>query len=247
MEQSSPSDEVSESDVFNSWSSNLRDSDASGASESTGLVTPVKRYFPWSLPQLSEMLEVIALAVFIFIAVRGVAQNFIVDGNSMEPGFESNQLLIVNRLAYLSLDVSWMPGVESDEWKPFGSPTQGDVVVFRYPRDHSRDFIKRVIANEGQRIEIRDGEAIVDGIPLDEPYIRFTAADDLPEFVVPEGMLYVLGDNRQNSFDSRSWGMLPKNLIIGRAYFSYWPLDKLGFIDHHRHVMPVKIQPSATH
>ena len=85
---------------------------------------------------------------------------------------------------------------------------------------------------------------MVDGIILDEPYVAHTSFEDLPEFVVPLGMLYVLGDNRQNSFDSRAWGMLPVNLVIGRAYFSYWPLDKTGFVDHHRHIPPVKLEPS---
>lgn len=245
MEQPPAKDESSQTDLSISSSPPPHDSDAVQASVPNDHVSLDQRYFPWNLSQISEMLEVIALAVFIFIAVRGVAQNFIVDGDSMEPGFESNQLLIVNRLAYLSLNFSWIPGVDTEEWQPFGSPMQGDVVVFKYPRDHSRDFIKRIIAKEGQRVQIRDGEVMVNGLILDEPYVKHTAFDDLPEFVVPAGMLYVLGDNRENSFDSRAWGMLPVNLIIGRGYFSYWPLDKIGLVDHHRHTLPVKLQRST--
>ena len=92
---------------------------------------------------MSETLEVIALAILMFMAVRAVGQNFIVDGRSMEPTYLNAELLIVNRVVYLDVDLSWVPGVETEHWRPFGGPEQGDVVVFIYPGDlvHERDFI----------------------------------------------------------------------------------------------------------
>jgi signal peptidase I len=201
--------------------------------------------WPWGLSQLSETLEVVALAILMFLAVRAVGQNFIVDGESMLPTFENNQLLIVNRLAYVSVDLSWIPGVETEEWRPFGEPEQGDVVVFLFPGDLNRDFIKRVIARGGQTVSIQNGTVIVDGVPLDEPYIPEHGAADFPEQTVPEGMLFVMGDNRENSFDSRSWGMLPESLVIGRADIRYWPFDQIGLVKHHHPEPAVTAELSA--
>ena len=190
--------------------------------------------WPWGLAQVSETLEVIALAILMFMAVRAVGQNFIVDGSSMEPTFLNDELLIVNRLAYLDVDLSWMPGLDEERWQPFGEPEQGDVVVFAYPLNETRDFIKRVVAVPGQTVEIRDGTVIVDGIPLLEPYLGEEWGGSQAPQVVPEGQLFVMGDNRNNSSDSRSWGMLEKRLIVGRADLRYWPFDRIGLVDHDR-------------
>ena len=207
---------------------------------------PLRAVWPWGLSQLSETLEVVALAILMFLAVRAVGQNFIVDGDSMFPTFENNQLLIVNRLAYTSFDLSWVPGVDNDDWRPFGEPETGDVVVFAFPGDLNRDFIKRIIAREGQAVSIQDGVVIVDGVSLSEPYLAPGRSGDLPEQTVPEGMLFVLGDNRANSFDSRSWGMLPESLVIGRADVRYWPFDSIGLVEHHHPDPAVTAELSAT-
>lgn len=183
---------------------------------------------------MSETLEVVALALLMFMAVRAVGQNFIVDGRSMEPTFLNAELLIVNRVAYLDADLSWVPGVETEHWRPFGEPEQGDVVVFVSPRDATRDYIKRVVAVPGQTVEIRDGTAIVDGVTLVEPYLGEDWVGDLAPQVVPEGHLFVLGDNRRNSSDSRDWGMLDQQLLIGRVDLRYWPFDRVGLVDHDR-------------
>ncbi len=217
-------------------------------------------YDPWQTPVaasggggiglggLAEMLEVVALALVMFIAVRAVAQNFVIDGRSMEPTFAHGQLLIVNKLAYRSFDLSWLPGVESDEWRPFGEPAAGDIVVFRFPRDPSRDFIKRIVAVAGQTVAVEDSIVYVDGVQLAEPYIDEPPAYSVPEQVVPEGSVFVLGDNRNNSFDSHSWGMLEESLIIGRAELRYWPLSSVGRVDHVRQadgpLVEVSISPS---
>jgi signal peptidase I len=190
--------------------------------------------WPWGLSQVSETLEVIALAILMFMAVQTVGQNFIVDGSSMVPTFTHNELLIVNRLAYLDMDLSWVPSAETEHWRPFGEPKQGDVVVFMFPGDVTRDFIKRVVAVPGQTVEVRDGTVVVDGIPLTEPYLSEAWGGNREPQVVPDGNLFVMGDNRNNSFDSRSWGMLDQSLLIGRADLRYWPFDRIGMVGHDR-------------
>ena len=199
-------------------------------------VPPRRRaWFPWQW--FAEALEVVALALFMFMAVRAVAQNFIVDGGSMEPSFEHGQLLIVNKLAYDSFNLSWLPFSDDEEWTPFGDPQQGDVVVFRFPFDPDRDFIKRIIALPGQTVEVVDGVVFVDGAPLEEPYIFEEMLYDFGPETVPEDEVFVLGDNRNNSYDSHSWGMLEQELIIGRAELRYWPFSEAGRVDHYHSVL----------
>ena len=202
--------------------------------------------WPFGLRGLSEALEVIALALLMFVLVRGLAQNFVVDGGSMEPSFKSADMVIVNKLAYHSFDLSWLPFVDNDEWYPFGQPEQGDVVVFQFPLSPERDFIKRVVALPGQTVEVRNGQVIVDGRVVDEPYLLEAPAYSYGPETVPEGNVFVLGDARNNSYDSHSWGMLEQRFIIGRAEVRYWPLDRAGTVGHERPVglAPVEVQQS---
>lgn len=186
----------------------------------------------WGLRGLAETLEVIALALIMFMGVRLVAHNYIVDGASMVPTFQSSELVIVNRLAYREIDLSWLPG--GSTFRPFGEPSPGDVVVFLYqeqPRE--RDFIKRVIAVPGQSVEVRDGHVYVNDHPLQEPYINAPPNYAMPKTVVPEGAVFVLGDNRNNSFDSHLFGVVPQSRLIGRAELRYWPFSRLWRVDHH--------------
>ena len=190
--------------------------------------------FPWGLRGIAETLEVLALALIMFLLVRGVAQNFIVEGGSMEPTLQSGEMLIVNKLSYRSFDLSWIPGVDKDDWRPFGSPSAGDVIVFRFPQDPDRDFIKRVIAVPGDTVEVANGVVKVNGVIREEPFLgQPTEYKFGPETVPPEH-LFVLGDNRNNSYDSHSWGMLQQSLVIGRAELRYWPFGKFGRVDHER-------------
>ena len=188
--------------------------------------------WPFRLETLAETLEVIALALMMFMAVRFVAQNFIVDGASMEPTFNHGDLVIVNKLAYRTFDISWLPWSDNDDWRPFGNPSPGDVVVFRFPQNPGRDFIKRVIAGPGQTVEVRDGLLLIDGVEVVEPFIAEAPGYAFGPETVPEDKLFVLGDNRNNSFDSHSWGMLDRDEMIGRAELRYWPPKDLGLIGH---------------
>lgn len=181
--------------------------------------------WPWGLRGLSETLEVIALAMIMFVAVRAVAHNYRVDGNSMVPSFHHGEALIVNRLAYRTLNLGWVPVVGRDEWQPFGAPKQGDVVIFiaqRTPRE--RDFVKRIIGLPGQTVEVTKGRVVVNGVAFDEPYISAPPNYEFKAQTVPPGKLFVLGDNRNNSQDSHLIGMVDMGEVVGRVDLRYWPL-----------------------
>lgn len=162
-----------------------------------------------------EVLETIVLTLVIFLLVRTVVQNFRVEGMSMEPNFHDGQFLLINKLAYR-----------------LGEPQRGDVIVFRYPLDPSRDFIKRVIALPGETVEIRGGQVLINGQPIDDPATVREASYNYPATVLRPEELFVLGDNRPNSSDSHSWGTLPMDLVIGKVVLSYWPPGDWGLVRH---------------
>ena len=161
---------------------------------------------------LIETVETILLAVLLFIGINAVSARIRVDGFSMLPTLQSHQYVLVNRLAYR-----------------LGSPQTGDVIVFHYPRDPEQEYIKRVIGLPGDRVQIANGEVLVNGMLIDEPYIA-----DAPlyqtEWTVPENSLFVLGDNRNNSSDSHNWGPVPLEYVVGKAVLIYWPLENWGLI-----------------
>jgi signal peptidase I len=190
---------------------------------------------------LREIFETIILTILIFLLVRSVVQNFKVEGRSMEPTLESGQYLLINKAVYWRLDTEALRsafafqrdtanGHTNRPVYVFGPPQRGDIVVFRYPKDLSRDFIKRIIALPGETVEIRGGKVFVNGVALKEEYVR-----DNPSYVfeptkVPPGHYFVLGDNRNNSSDSHVWGMVPEENVIGRAWVRYWPPDAWGML-----------------
>ncbi len=182
--------------------------------------------WPWGLRGLTETLEVIALAMIMFVAVRAVAHNYRVDGNSMLPTFHDGEALIVNRLAYRTFDLGWVPFLGIEEWEPFGEPQQGDVVIFvaqRVPRE--RDFVKRIIGIPGQTVAVHAGQVFVNGVGYDEPYISAPPNYEFAAQVVPPGKLFVLGDNRNNSQDSHLIGMVDESEVVGRVDLRYWPIQ----------------------
>lgn len=188
---------------------------------------------------LREVLETALIAIVIFFAVRALVLNFRVDGNSMLPNLENGEMLLVNRNAYASFDlnalVDWIPGVDgadAREFKPFSDPERGDVIVFDPPVSSSKPYIKRIIGLPGETVEIRDGTVFIDGEPLDEPYVTEGTTDcgqrNCGPLEIPEGHVYVLGDNRRNSSDSRYFGPVPIDSVLGKAWLTYWPLDEFG-------------------
>lgn len=164
---------------------------------------------------LREIAETIILTLVIFLLIRTVVQNFRVEGMSMEPNFHDGQFLLINKLAY-----------------KLGDLERGDVIVFRYPRDPSRDFIKRVIGLPGETVEVINGQVYINGQLLDDDYHTNEAGYNSGAVTLSPGEVFVLGDNRPNSSDSHSWGPLALDLIIGRVVLSYWPPDDWGLIAH---------------
>ena len=161
-----------------------------------------------------EVLQTLLVALILALAIRAfVVESFLVDGVSMEPTLHDGERLLVDKLSY--------------RWHP---PRRFDIVVFRYPQDPSRDFIKRVIALPGETVEIQEGKVYVDGRLLDEPYLESRGQDFYPPTTVPPGHVFVLGDNRPHSDDSRSGWTVPIREIIGRAVLVYWPPAEAGWI-----------------
>jgi signal peptidase I len=193
---------------------------------------------------IREMLETAIFVLLIFLIVRGVIQNFKIEGQSMEPNLHGSQYILVNKIVFFHFDINapmrLLPGNAELNPKiiyPFRRPHRGDVVVFEYPRDFSKDYIKRVIGVEGDTVEIKDGQVFVNGILLDEPYLQGAITvcriedrcANQPVTVQP-GTIFVMGDNRNNSSDSREWDELPLDRVIGQAWISYWPTEYWGVI-----------------
>lgn len=164
---------------------------------------------------LRETLETVILAVLIFLVIRSLVQNYRIEGQSMEPNFQHGQYLLVNKLAYR-----------------LGEYSRGDVIVFHYPNNPSQDYIKRVIGLPGDTVEFRDGALIVNGLNVDEPYDQVPIARDIQAQTVDPGFLYVLGDNRPASSDTRTWGQLSQEFVIGKAWFAIWPVGDAGLVEH---------------
>ncbi len=192
---------------------------------------------------LREVLETVALTILIFLVVRSLVQNFKVEGSSMEPTLRHNQYLLVARFVYFAVDFGAvkeflgplggllpLPGGRVYLFQP---PQRGDIVVFRFPNDPSRDFIKRIIGLPGETVEVRNGQVYINGQPLEEPYLRERPSYTFQPVAVPPGHYFVLGDNRNNSSDSHIWGVVPEGNIIGKAWFSYWPPESVGLVGNY--------------
>lgn len=195
---------------------------------------------------IKNLVETAIYIFLVFVIIRSMVQNFKIEGSSMEPTLHSGQYILVNKLAYFSFDLNaplrLLPGKSSLPPRyvyPLGTPKRGDVVVFEYPNDIHKDYIKRVIGLPGETITIRDGNVYINGQLLHEPYLQGkltycntgTMCNSQP-VVVPEGTIFVMGDNRTNSSDSRDWNSLPLEHLIGKAWLLYYPVDDLGFIPH---------------
>lgn len=168
-------------------------------------------------PFFTELLKFIVIAAVIVLPVRlFVAQPFVVSGESMSPTFENGEYLIVDELTYR-----------------LEEPQRGDVVIFRYPRNPSEFFIKRIIGLPGETVTVKDGTVSierVDGtmITLDESYVERADHGRDATYTVEENAYFVMGDNRSESSDSRVWGLMPKENLIGRALVRLLPLQEAG-------------------
>ncbi len=185
-----------------------------------------------------EYAEAILLAIVLTVVVRGlVVQAFRIPTGSMEDTLLVGDFLFVNKMVYGSeIDIGFGGNrIIYYRFPAIREPRPGDIIVFRYPDDPARDFIKRCVATGGQVVEIREKVLYVDGRPRDEPYAvhkdprvlprETSKRDNFGPYVVPQGHLFMMGDNRDNSHDSRFWGALPRDLVKGKAMFLYWSWD----------------------
>jgi len=172
---------------------------------------------PGILAEFRGWLKDILLAVVIaFLMVVFLYQPVKVEGTSMQPELLDQERIFVNKFVY-----------------HFEEIHRGDIVVFWYPKDPSKSFIKRVLGVPGDVISIRDGQVHINGQLVEERYVPrgYQDADSYPPVRVREGHYYVLGDHRNASNDSRSWGLVPRKYIYGKAVFRYWPVEKAGFLE----------------
>ncbi len=171
---------------------------------------------------IREVGETIILTLIIFFLIQTVIRNFRVVGTSMVNNLHDGQYLIIDKLTYSSL-VTDLLGL--------GGPQRGDVIVFEPPNRPGEDYVKRIIGLPGETVEIKQGHVFINGQPLAEPFQPTPGTYTMPNpVVVPEGQLFVLGDNRNNSNDSHNWGTLPIEKVVGRAWLSYWPPYEWGVI-----------------
>ncbi|MDX1662796.1 MAG: signal peptidase I [Candidatus Promineifilaceae bacterium] len=166
-----------------------------------------------------EIIETLLLTLFIFWLVNAATGRYRVQGHSMLPTLHEGEYLIINKLSY-----------QLDE------PVRGDIIVLHYPRDPSREYIKRIIGLPGDRVEIGDGGVWVNGVLLDEPYLEATPTYRAQSWTVPDDQFFVLGDNRNNSSDSRDWSFLSREEIVGKAWLIYWGVDDWGMVPHYSHL-----------
>lgn len=170
---------------------------------------------------MREVLETIVLTILMFLVIRFAVQNFRVDGVSMQPTLHNDEYILVDKASYY-----------------FHPPNRGDIIVFKWPVDTSQDFIKRVIGIPGDHIQVtQTGMVIVDGHMLKEPYINPAPDPYQPtNITLKPGQYFVMGDNRGDSSDSRVWGPVPSQDIIGRAVLVYWPLNDFEIIPNYSSV-----------
>jgi signal peptidase I len=192
----------------------------------------------------AELTKTLMMALIIFLSARLLILPYQVDGRSMSPNLEDRERVLVNRAVYMHLNleqlVDWIPGVDASNtaYYPFHSPEPGDIVVLNPPAASDQPYIKRTVAVGGDVVDIEQGRVYVNGVLLHEPYIEGAITECIKplychEYTVPDGMIYVLGDNRQHSSDSRFFGPVPLDNVIGKAWFSNWPADKIGPIPHY--------------
>ena len=161
-----------------------------------------------------DTVETVLLALILFLGINAVSDRVRVENISMQPTLYSGEFVLVNKLAY-----------------KLGSPHIGDIIVFPYPKDPQEKYIKRVIGLPGDVVRIANGTVYVNNQALVEPYIA-ARPNYSGTWDVPQGQLFVLGDNRNESSDSHVWGFVSIDQVVGKALVIYWPFDKFQILEH---------------
>jgi signal peptidase I len=177
--------------------------------------------------------EALVVALLLAVVIRSfVVQAFKIPSGSMIPTLAIGDHILVNKFVY-GVRLPYL----RTEILPVSQPRRGDVVVFIYPQDEDKDFIKRVIGVAGDTVEVRDKRVIVNGEPAGDPFARFDSheqdrtlspRDNFGPFTVPAGYIFVMGDNRDHSYDSRFWGPVALDKVKGKAFLIYWSWDGAG-------------------
>ena len=162
-----------------------------------------------------DLIETLLLAVALYLGINAISARVRVDGFSMNPTLQDGEYVLVSKVTYR-----------------LGQPQHGDIIVFKYPGQPPQDLIKRIIGLPGDSVQVNGSNVYVNGQPLAEPYIA-AAPMYQGQWQVPEGFLFVLGDNRNDSSDSHSWGLLPRENVIGKALLIYWPPPEWNIISHY--------------
>lgn len=186
---------------------------------------------------LNDLLETVALALLLFFVVQGTFRNYRVELSSMEASLFPQDRLVVNKLVYFRLSTEIFDSIfssndhqsESNNLFLFQSPKRGEIIVFEYPLEPGRDFVKRVIGLPGETVAIEAGSILIDGDVLEEPYISNKGQHYMSPILVPEGSYFVVGDNRENSSDSRFWGPVYTRNIVGKVSLRYWPFESFEY------------------
>ena len=166
-----------------------------------------------------DLIETLLLAVVLYLGINAISARVKVDGTSMVPTLQDGEYVLVSKLSYR-----------------LGDPQHGDIIVFKYPGQPPQDLIKRIIGLPGDLVQVSGLTVSVNGQALTEPYIAASPIYQ-GQWQVPEGFLFVLGDNRNDSSDSHSWGLLPKENVIGKAILIYWPPPDWKTISHYEIVV----------
>ena len=181
---------------------------------------------------LRELVETVVLALVIFFALQCSVQNYRVEGSSMAPSLQEGQHILVNKLVYFHIDPQFIPRAiplikvsRKEELFPFHPPRRGEIVVFNFYKCHpTRSCVKRIIGTPGDVVHIDEGKVYINGTLQVEPFLKDMSTSSMSPIRVPEETVFVMGDNRRASNDSRNWGLLPMNAIVGKAWITYWPL-----------------------
>jgi signal peptidase I len=165
---------------------------------------------------LREIGITVLIAVAVFVALQLNVQSYTVEGSSMVPNIHPREYIMANKASYRSSE-----------------PQRGQVIIFDPPFESPRPYIKRVIGLPGETVEIKEGQVLVNGVPLHEPDTIPAPTYEMSAREVPENEYFVLGDNRNSSRDSSDGWTVPRENIIGRAWFTYWPPNEWGLVEHY--------------
>lgn len=185
-----------------------------------------------------DLLETVALALLIFLVLDFSIKNYRVELSSMETALLPKDRLVVNKLVYSHVGTGLLDQLLpfTDIWEHgetiflFDAPQRNDIIVFRFPGDPSKDYVKRVIGLPGETVSMERGDVFIDGIKLDEPYLMEKDVDNMAPILVLQNSYFVLGDNRRGSSDSRQWGQVPLGNVVGKAFIRYWPFADLSLL-----------------